>query len=297
MKLFKKKYIIWSSITLNVLLIALLGTAFLKTRNGDESKLPQNEKNQYYDKIVQANYSLLQNNYSEALEVYHELEAQPYNDKQWAGLAKAFIASQDKYRNSIDSLRKVVGFLYSINKEKELAMDSLMFVVQEEQCTFDSLYKESLLKENRLREAFSTQVQLSQEIEELKNAYAKMEFDNEDGQHVKYFGEIKAGKANGYGIAFFESKGIYAGYWKDNIRHGKGKYIWANGDTYEGNFVNGKREGYGVYTFASKEKYVGEWDHDVRDGHGTVYAKNGDVLLDGNWDNDHFIRKQKSQRK
>lgn len=31
--------------------------------------------------------------------------------------------------------------------------------------------------------------------------------------------------------------------------HGKGKTVYKNGDTYEGEYVKGKRQGYGVYTF------------------------------------------------
>ncbi len=39
---------------------------------------------------------------------------------------------------------------------------------------------------------------------------------------------------------------------------GQGKYIWKNGNLYEGNFVNDLREGYGEYVFENR-KYKGQW--------------------------------------
>lgn len=31
------------------------------------------------------------------------------------------------------------------------------------------------------------------------------------------------------------------------LNQGKGKYVWLDGRTYEGDFVNGKMEGYGIF--------------------------------------------------
>lgn len=33
-------------------------------------------------------------------------------------------------------------------------------------------------------------------------------------------------------------KGIYDGYWKNNLKEGLGLFIWPNGDEYNGNWEN-----------------------------------------------------------
>ena len=41
------------------------------------------------------------------------------------------------------------------------------------------------------------------------------------------------------------------------MRHGKGTYIFANGDTYEGDFKENKMHGEGKYTWTSGRFYEG----------------------------------------
>ena len=40
----------------------------------------------------------------------------------------------------------------------------------------------------------------------------------------------------------------YTGDLKDGKRHGNGKYIYPNGDIYDGEWINGIREGEGTFT-------------------------------------------------
>lgn len=81
------------------------------------------------------------------------------------------------------------------------------------------------------------------------------------GDVVLYTGQVKDGKANGYGKAFIyfseikdttnEHLGVYQGYWKDNAFHGKGDLRgnfdgFSSGKTqYIGEFENGKYHGEG----------------------------------------------------
>ncbi|GFR71341.1 radial spoke head 1 homolog [Elysia marginata] len=92
-------------------------------------------------------------------------------------------------------------------------------------------------------------------------------------------------------------------------RHGIGKAILPNKDTYEGSYMYGKRDGYGVYRFMAKaarnaryqgeyyqakkqgmgkfiypdgSRYEGQWVNDLKDGTGKYYYTNGDVY-EGEW--------------
>ena len=44
--------------------------------------------------------------------------------------------------------------------------------------------------------------------------------------------------------------------------HGKGTYLWRNGDKYEGEFKNGKKSGFGIKSLRNW-LYIGEWNNDV----------------------------------
>lgn len=61
-----------------------------------------------------------------------------------------------------------------------------------------------------------------------------------------------------YGRKIFRKGSVYTGefnvYYQE---HGKGKMIWFDGDTYEGEYNNGEREGYGIISYADGGKYEG----------------------------------------
>lgn len=124
-----------------------------------------------------------------------------------------------------------------------------------------------------------------------------LHFNNHDGAQIDYIGEIKNGKANGYGFAIFEKRGFYEGYWLNNKRNGEGVYSWQNGDSYEGDYVDGKRTGYGVYTFVTGDVYKGEWKNNLRHGEGILYNKKGKVVSSGPWVEDQPIMKKRVKKK
>jgi len=88
------------------------------------------------------------------------------------------------------------------------------------------------------------------------------------------------------------------------IKQGKGKFMFANGDIYDGLFKNDKFDGYGIFTcseytyegdwkagrkcgdgeikYSDGEKYIGEFDNDMFEGYGTYTYANGDCY-EGNW--------------
>lgn len=61
----------------------------------------------------------------------------------------------------------------------------------------------------------------------------------------------------------FES-GVYTGQVDEkDIPHGKGKYVYTDGNIYEGDWVDGKRHGKGKYTFVDGNVYEGDWVDDA----------------------------------
>ena len=101
-----------------------------------------------------------------------------------------------------------------------------------------------------------------------------------------YIGELNDNlEAHGYGV-HDSSIGKYEGNWKNDERHGKGKYTYKNGDWYEGEWENGSRiavtKGKQIY---SDGYYIGDLDVDLeRDGYGVYYWEDGDKY-EGNWEN------------
>lgn len=54
------------------------------------------------------------------------------------------------------------------------------------------------------------------------------------------------------------------GAWKNDYKHGKGTFKYANGDVYEGMFEKGLRSGPGTYKFHGGPKIAGHYKNDVR---------------------------------
>jgi len=105
----------------------------------------------------------------------------------------------------------------------------------------------------------------------------------------RYKGEIKDGKAHGYGLA--EGIDVYEGEFINGKIHGTGKYIWRQkefyGDIYEGEFISGEMHGKGKLTFSNGNIYYGDWKNGLMDGHGKFYFVNGTVY-EGEMENNFF---------
>ena len=72
-----------------------------------------------------------------------------------------------------------------------------------------------------------------------------------------------------------------------------GTPVWANGDSYEGNFVDDERSGYGVYTWANGECYRGDFEHNLMNGTGTFTWPGGRVYS-GHFENGIIVRTEES---
>jgi hypothetical protein len=74
----------------------------------------------------------------------------------------------------------------------------------------------------------------------------------------------------------------YDGDVLNGIHHGKGIYMWKNGDRYEGEFANGDRDGTGIMYYNNGIRYEGQYHQGERHGTGILYLKNG-VAYHGNY--------------
>lgn len=111
----------------------------------------------------------------------------------------------------------------------------------------------------------------------------------------RYDGELKIIENNdnireGYGVMkYADEKSSYIGYYKNNLKHGYGKYIYYNGDIYEGNFIDGVKCGKGKFISHNEYGsliYEGEWKNDMKNGFGKYLYKesNKDIIDNDNID-------------
>merc|ERR1711998_604068 len=87
------------------------------------------------------------------------------------------------------------------------------------------------------------------------------------------------GKRNGYGKYTYASGDVYVGEYKDGKFHGKCTFTFNsgsyNGDVYVGEYKDGKKDGKGTYTWADGNVYVGEWKDNKRNGKGKYTYNSG----------------------
>ena len=78
---------------------------------------------------------------------------------------------------------------------------------------------------------------------------------------------------------------------------GRGKEFYSNGDLrYEGEYVDGRREGKGKYIWRDGDHYEGYQKNDLRHGKGKQYDASGALLAEGNWVDD-FLEDESSTEK
>lgn len=97
----------------------------------------------------------------------------------------------------------------------------------------------------------------------------------------KYDGETR-GTIEGYGHSEWKKND-----WIDGMRHGNGKYIFPNGDVYEGNWENDKFQGEGKMLYANGDVYEGSWDKGYMSGIGKYMCKLDKWTYTGEMKYDH----------
>jgi hypothetical protein len=113
------------------------------------------------------------------------------------------------------------------------------------------------------------------------NLIKKCEYD--DGT---YIGEFNQELKEGRGRFEYKNGDIYDGEWKNDQREGKGVYTFQNGNIYEGDFKNDKQNGKGVFVYSqgkvSGDKFEGDFVDGKMDGNGVYWFSNGDRQM-GNY--------------
>ena len=111
------------------------------------------------------------------------------------------------------------------------------------------------------------------------------EFPEEGTNLGTYEGDRnEADERHGRGKAVLPNGDTYEGEYQHGMRHGKGTYRFKNGARYNGDYVKNKKQGLGEFIYPDGSKYEGNWQDDLRNGHGKYSYVNSDTY-EGEWNN------------
>ncbi|CAB3367484.1 Hypothetical predicted protein [Cloeon dipterum] len=117
------------------------------------------------------------------------------------------------------------------------------------------------------------------------------ESGDESDENTNFLGTYEGerndlGERHGDGKAILPNKDTYSGHYSGGVREGLGVYqVMKKGKilaTYEGEWCLGKRSGYGICKYEDGSEYKGFWDLDERNGRGTIKFGNGQEYR-GSW--------------
>lgn len=76
--------------------------------------------------------------------------------------------------------------------------------------------------------------------------------------------------------------------------HGKGKTVWPDESSYEGQYQDGRMHGQGQFTYQNRDIYVGAFEDDMRNGEGKYFDAKTQKWRDGVWKDDEELDAPKS---
>ncbi len=101
------------------------------------------------------------------------------------------------------------------------------------------------------------------------------QYKNSKGVMLNYLGAVKNGVPNGFGRGLYGSNynkkyDLYIGNYKDGLRSGKGKIMYASGSFFEGEWSNDSLLSgeYFINTSSNFEYYKGQFKHNKKEGKG-----------------------------
>lgn len=97
---------------------------------------------------------------------------------------------------------------------------------------------------------------------------------------------MRQGFKCGYGVYLYANGNSYEGEWLSDKKTGKGIYHnIANNEKYEGQYLDNEKHGYGTFFYKYGDKFSGEWVNGNKHGNGTFTFQNGTVI-EGKWQDD-----------
>ena len=99
----------------------------------------------------------------------------------------------------------------------------------------------------------------------------------------RYTGQLSStGSREGKGLfRFKETQDCYFGDWQNDLFHGNGEYLFANGDRYVGQLAFGMKHGQGSYFYKNSNVFEGEWANDQKCGFGVMNYLNRGERFEG----------------
>ena len=113
------------------------------------------------------------------------------------------------------------------------------------------------------------------------------EYYRNDGSMYK--GSFFEGLPQGNGKEIFNNGSIFTGFYLAGKKK-HGKFLWKNGNYYQGDFVNDVFHGYGVYKWGKERTYEGNWKE------GKMHGKGKLMLIDGSYYDGEFVEGKKCGR-
>ena len=137
--------------------------------------------------------------------------------------------------------------------------------------------------DNTVREGMGTYIYRGQFAEDLK----KKKQQEKEAQETEEENQEEEINLDQISLCY------YAGDWKENKKHGKGRMLYHNGDRFYGEYVEDKKEcERGIYLYRNGDMYVGRFHNDEKDGEGVyTFAADGSSL-EGQWQNGAFVSGQ-----
>ena len=234
-------------------------------------------KNDEYDKTIKINYKLsnIQDKEINLKEILSRLDK---NIKNKINDDNINIIKEDKQSNEINYIQK------SQDKNQIININSINYKGKEE--NIEKSIPNNVLNnyDAEIKKYIFTKLPTPYKEEvEYKNNIQYLYFDKATKKEIKciYHGEFKKNTLvrHGRGLFMWEDGEFYLGYWANDKREGRGTNNYSNGDIYEGEYKNGKKEGKGIYKWSNGDIYNGNWRNDMKEGEGKYKCNNGDKYV------------------
>jgi hypothetical protein len=209
---------------------------------------------------------------------------------------------------ALDSLKRTLAYSTQLNRADKATINNLeqrlrrtgtqLGNLSDSIDSLSSHYAQEINSREELAalQAVRLQTQESKIADLEQEAQSKhiLKFKSPAGVDIAYIGEVKDGKAHGYGIGIWANGTSYRGQWQEGKKHGQGVYEYPEGEKFEGDFVKDKRQGFGTYVWKNGDRYEGQWLQDLRHGEGFITNNKGEIVRGGIWEKDVLEQKQKT---